>query len=142
MSDEPDKPKKSSWITFWIVMGAMFGFCVLARVFKSPSVDTRESFQYPVNPVGPYAPLDGGASTRIKFGAGKAVEIAIGEVKKREGLSANPALASVELGEAALAWEVIVRRASLERRVAVSPKTGKVLAYEQLRQEPPDETAP
>jgi len=107
-------------------MGALFGFAVLARVFNSPNANAPKISGYEV---GPYAPLDGGESTRIKFGADKALGIAIGEVKKREGLSANPALASVELGEAALTWEVTVRRASLERRVAVSTKTGKVLNY-------------
>jgi len=122
MSDEPDKPKASSWIAFWIVMGALFGFAVLSRVFNSPNTDAPKSSGGQAPPI----------STRIQFGADKAVAIAIEEVKKREGWSGKPDWASVE-AEEALTWDVTVRRGPLhpvvERHVVVSAQTGKVLNY-------------
>jgi hypothetical protein len=129
MSDEADEPKGSSWIAFWIVMGTLFGFAVLVRVFRSPTTDVPNNSAYAV---GPYAPSDGGEATRIKFGAGKAVGIAIDEVKKREGWSSDPDWVTVK-AEEALTWEVTVRRMPRsqvgERLVVVSALTGKVLHY-------------
>jgi|SRR5580704_15570717 uncharacterized alpha/beta hydrolase family protein len=122
MSDEPDKPKASSWIAFWIVMGALFGFAVLSRVFNSPNTDA------PKNSGGVAPPI----FTRIQFGADKAVAIAIEEVKKREGWSGKPDWANVDADEA-LTWDGTVRRGPrrpvVERLVVVSAATGKVLSY-------------
>jgi hypothetical protein len=128
MSDEL-KRKRRAWIAFWIVMGALFGFAVLSRVFNSPNTDAPNNSAYAT---GPYAPRDGGEAVRIHFGADKAAVIAIEEVKKREGWSSNPNWVTVELDEA-LTWDVTVRRAPRspvgERLVVVSPTTGKVLNY-------------
>jgi hypothetical protein len=122
MSDEPDKAKKSTWLAFWVVMGALFTFAVLARVFNSPSADA------PKNSGGEALPFP-----RLSFGADKAVAIAIEEVKKREGWSSNPDwVTSVEADEA-LTWDVTVKRAPRSPRgarlVVVSAQTGKVLNY-------------
>jgi hypothetical protein len=128
MSDEPTK-KRREWIAFWIVVGALFGFAVLSRVFSSPNTDAPKNSGYAS---GPFAPQDAGESTRIHFGAEKAVLIAIEEVKKREGWSGKPDWANVEADEA-LTWDVTVRRGPrrpvVERLVVVSAQTGKVLNY-------------
>jgi hypothetical protein len=128
MSDEPKK-KRREWLAFWIVMGALFGIAALSRVFNSPNANAPKNSVYAS---GPFAPRDGGESTRIQFGADKAVAIAIEEVKKREGWSGKPDWANVEADEA-LTWDVTVRRGPrrpvVERLVVVSAVTGKVLSY-------------
>jgi len=128
MSDE-QKKRRREWLAFWIVMGALFGFAVFSRVFSSPNTDAPENAVYPS---GPFAPLDGGESTRIHFGKDEAVSIAIAEVKKRDGWSSNPSWATVEASKA-ITWDVTVRRwyrSSVdERLVVVSAVTGKVKEY-------------
>jgi hypothetical protein len=73
-----------------------------------------------------------GEAIHIQFGANKATTIAIEEVKKREGWSANPNWVSVALDEGP-SWLVTVRRkprsSEGERRVGVSAMTGKVDYY-------------
>jgi hypothetical protein len=129
MSDEPDKSKASSWLAFWLVMGALFAFAVLSRVFNSPNTDAPKNSVYAT---GPFAPRDGGEAFRIQFGADKAVAIAIEEVKKREGWSSDPGWANVEFDEGPT-WDVTVRRGPrrpvAERLVVVSAQTGKVVNY-------------
>jgi hypothetical protein len=128
MSDEPSKPNVSSWVAFFIIMGALFGVLVLLRLFNSPKAlapSVPSSGEH-------HAEHEAPPPFRLQFGANKAVVIAVNEVKKREGWSSNPDWANVEFGEAGV-WEVTVRRKPRSsdgaRHVFVSSMTGKVEHY-------------
>jgi hypothetical protein len=127
MSEEPKESKSSSWLAFLIIIAAIFGLALLARVLSSLRTDAPKNSDYATAPRATES-----EAIRIQFGANKAVTIAVEEVKKREGWSANPNWASVTLDEGP-SWLVTVRgkpRSSEgERRVFVNAMTGKVDYY-------------
>jgi hypothetical protein len=130
MSDEPSKPKASSWLTFFIIIGTVFAVFALLRPFDSPKAlvppvpsGGEHNAEHKVPP----------PPQRLQIVAKKALLIAIDEVKKREGWSSNPDWANIVSGEAGV-WEVTVRRKPRSsvgaRHVFVNSVTGEVERYD------------